>query len=305
MARPLVLLNPKCNYGTGRKRWDKVGAGLRERLGDFDLVEFGAADSMKDLVARGLDNGSRFLVAAGGDGTVNVILNALFELGRAGNVTLGAVGLGSSNDFHKPFRAEDYVGNCPVRVSLDRAQPVDAIRIELPSGVHYCLLNASIGLTAEANDYFNSRTGFIRVLQRLSVNTAVNAAALRTMLRFSNIPLRIKVDDSATVELEVNNMGVIKRPYFAGSLRYDTPIAPDDGRLGVNVAHGLSFFGRIGAFAAVSRGSFNGRPGTRTAYGRRVEVSGPHDFAVEFDGEVTRTDRISFSVVPKAIEVCL
>ncbi len=305
MARPVVLLNPGCNYGTGRRRWERAGPGLHERIGDFDLVEFGPEDSVKDVVARGLADGARFLVAAGGDGTVNVILNALFELGRAGEVTLGAVGLGSSNDFHKPFREEDYIGGCPVHTSLDRARPVDVIRIESPAGTRYCLLNASIGVTADANDYFNSRSGFIRALQRVSVDAAVSAAALRTMFRFRNIPLRIKVDDSEEVELEVSNMGVIKRPNFAGSLCYDTPIAPDDGRLGVNVAHGLSFFGRIAAFAAVSRGKFSGRPGTCTGYGRRVEVSCARDFAVEFDGEVTRTDWAVFTVVPRGIEVCL
>ena len=37
---PLVLLNPGCNYGTGRKRWENVSPGLRERIGEFDLVEF-------------------------------------------------------------------------------------------------------------------------------------------------------------------------------------------------------------------------------------------------------------------------
>jgi len=305
MARPLVLLNPGCNYGTGRMLWEKASPGVRERIGDFDLVEFGPGDRARDVVARCLDGSTRFLIAAGGDGTVNLILNALLELGRAGEVTLGAVGLGSSNDFHKPFRKEDYVGGRPVRVSLDRARPVDVISIELPSGIRYCLLNASIGVTAEANDYFNSRSGVIRTLQRVSMDAAVASAALRTMFRFSNIPLHIKVDDSEEVELEVSNMGVIKRPHFAGSLRYDTPIAPDDGRLGVNVAYGLSFFGRIKAFAAVSRGSFSGRPGTRTGYGTRVEVSGPYDFAVEFDGEVTRTDRAVFTAVPKGVKVCL
>ena len=305
MARPLVLLNPGCNYGTGRRRWDKAGTGLRGRIGDFDLVEFGRRDIVKEVVARGLDSGARFLIAAGGDGTVNVILNALLELGRAGEITLGAVGLGSSNDFHKPFRAEDYVGDCPVRVSLDRARPVDAIRIELPSGVRCCLLNASIGVTAEANDYFNSRTGLIRALQRLSVNAAVNVAALRTMLGFRNVPCRVRIDDAEESELEISNMAVMKRPNCAGSLCYDTPMAPDDGRLTVNVAYGLSFFGRIAAFSALSRGRFSGRPGTLTRYGTRVSVSSSCDFAVEFDGEVTRTNQARFSVVPKAIEVCL
>jgi diacylglycerol kinase (ATP) len=302
---PLVLLNPGCNYGTGRKRWQKVSPGLRERIDEFDLVEFGPGDSVKALVAGGLDSGARFLIAAGGDGTVNVILNALFDLGRAGEVTLGAVGLGSSNDFHKPLRKEGYIGGCPVRVDRARARPVDVIRIEWPGGARYCLLNASIGVTAEANDYFNSRSKFIRALQRMSVDAAVTAAAVRTMLGFRNVPCRVRIDDAEESELDVSNMAVMKRPNCAGSLCYDTPVEPDDGRLAVNVAYGLSFFGRIAAFTALSRGRFSGRPGTLARYGTRVSVSGSRDFAVEFDGEAFRADRAVFTIVPKGIEVCL
>jgi diacylglycerol kinase family enzyme len=308
-ARPLVLLNPACNYGTGRRRWDRVRAGLRERLGDFDLVEFGPADSVSDLTARALDSGVRFLVAAGGDGTVNVILNALFGLKRAAEVTLGAIGLGSSNDFHKPWRKDGLIAGCPARVDLSSARPVDVIRIDYADGgtsmTRYCLLNASIGVTAEANAFFNSRSYAIRALQRVSVDAAVTAAAVRTMLGFRNINCHIGVDDAAAFELAVSNLSAIKRPNVAGSLCYDTPVALDDGRMAVNVAFGLSFFGRIAAFAALSRGRFSGRPGTVTCYGTRVEVSSGSSFAMEFDGEVVQTSRAVFTLVPKGIEVCL
>jgi diacylglycerol kinase (ATP) len=308
-TRPLVLLNPGCNYGTGRRRWDKVCTGLRGRIGDFDMVEFRPSDSLRNLTARALDAGARFLIAAGGDGTVNIILNALFDLGRAGGVTLGAVGLGSSNDFHKPYRKERFIAGCPARVDLSSARPVDVVRIDYADGgtsmTRYCLLNASIGVTAEANAFFNSRSGFIRALQRVSVDAAVYAAALRTMLGFRNIACRINIDDAGGLELDVSNLGVIKRPNFAGSLCYDTPVALDDGRMAVNVAFGLSFFGRIAAFVALSRGRFSGRPGTMASYGTKVEVSSPRHFAVEFDGEVVGASRAVFTVVPKGIEVCL
>jgi len=309
MPLPVVLLNPSCNYGTGRRRWDKVSDGLRGRIGDFDLIEFGPADGTKGFVAGALDSGARFLIAAGGDGTVNVVLNALFELGRAGEVTLGAVGLGSSNDFHKPLREGNSIAGHPARVDPSSARPIDVIRIDYADtgaiGTRYCLLNASIGVTAEANAFFNSRSSVIRALQRVSVDAAVTAAAVRTMLGFRNIACRIKVDDAAELELAVSNLAAVKRPNCAGSLCYDTPVAPDDGRMAVNVAYGLSFFGRIAAFAALSRGRFSGRPGTITSYGAKAEVSSGSSFAVEFDGEVVEASRAVFTIVPKGIEVCL
>jgi len=39
MPKPLVLLNPGCNYATGRSRWNKVETGLRARIGEFEVEE--------------------------------------------------------------------------------------------------------------------------------------------------------------------------------------------------------------------------------------------------------------------------
>jgi diacylglycerol kinase (ATP) len=337
MPKPLVLLNPGCNYATGRSRWSRVETGLRARIGEFDVEELGSEGGVNEQVRAALARGVREFAAAGGDGTVNLIANALLELGER-HVVLGAVGLGSSNDFHKPFRKEDYIAGMPVRIDFARARPVDIIRIEyedagqpgemingkresgndkvrIPDfGVspsprspsrRYCLLNASVGVTAEANAFFNTRTAFIRGLQRVSQDLAVTAAALRSLFAFKDIPARITIDDDPALDLPITNLGVIKRPNFAGSLKYDTEIAPDDGRLGVNATYGLSLFGRVAALTALSSGRFQGRPNTLCRHGADVRVTSEREFAVELDGEIVRTRTARFSVVPKALEVCL
>ncbi|MCX6841976.1 MAG: diacylglycerol kinase family protein [candidate division WOR-3 bacterium] len=312
---PLVLLNPGCNYRTGAKRWARVEPELRLRLGGFDVEELRSESEVRAQVQAALGRGVRVFIVAGGDGTVNLVANALLEPGAAPEVTLGAVGLGSSNDFHKPFRKEDFIGRMPVRVDLERARPVDVIRIEyedpqsrtpdLRPLARYCLLNASIGITAEGNAFFNTRTMFIRLLQRVSHNLAVTATALRTMFVYKNIPCRLQVDDSPAAEFAITNLGVIKRPNFAGSLRYDTPIAPDDGRLGVNLSYGLSLPEKVATLAALSGGRFWGRPKTLCLSGARAVVTSPERFAVELDGEIVYARLARFSVIPKAMKVCL
>jgi len=337
MPKPLVLLNPGCNYATGRSRWNKVETGLRARIGEFEVEELRSEGTVKEQVRAAFVRGIRNFAAAGGDGTVNLVANALLELGERG-VVLGAVGLGSSNDFHKPFRKEDFIAGMPMQVEFARARPVDAIRIEYEAagppgemakgkgesgndkvripdfGIYpspptpsrrYCLLNASIGITAEANAFFNTRTAIIQALQRVSQDLAVTAAALRSLFMFKDIPARLSIDDELERNLSITNLGIIKRPNFAGSLKYDTEVALDDGRLGINATYGLSLFGRVAALTALSRGRFQGRPNTLCRHGTDVRVTSDREFAVELDGEVIRTRSARFSVMPKAIEVCL
>jgi diacylglycerol kinase family enzyme len=330
MTRPLVLLNPGCNYATGRSRWARVEPGLRARLGEFDVEELQSESEVKAQVSSALSRGVVWLAAAGGDGTVNLVANAMLELG-AKDAVLGGIGLGSSNDFHKPFRPEDFIARMPVRVDFAHARPVDVIRVEYADGaggpptansesglrrsdfvirtsatksLRCCLLNASIGITAEGNAFFNRRTAFIRALQRISHDLAVTGAALRSLVAFKDIPARLAIDGAAA-ELAVTNLGILKRPNFAGSLRYDTEIAVDDGRLGVNASCGLNLFERMSTFAALSRGRFQGRPKTLCRYGTSVEVAAERRFAVELDGEIVYARTVRFLVMPKVLRVCL
>ena len=67
--------------------------------------------------------------SATGSGTVNGVLNAI--LAQGADVTLGAIGLGSSNDFHKPFAKDKRVGGAPVRLDASRAIRADVGRAVL------------------------------------------------------------------------------------------------------------------------------------------------------------------------------
>jgi diacylglycerol kinase family enzyme len=305
----VVFLNPGSNYGTGQARWDKVKDALLSRCGSFQTIVTASPDELRQKVTETLRGGDRMLIAAGGDGTVNLLLNAVIAATDDPDIMIGGIGLGSSNDFHKPFRPEACVGPIPIRVDAGRSFPCDVIRIDYLDALgghqrHYCLLNASIGVTAQANAFFNSRTSYIRLIQRLSTDLAVAAAALRTMMTFRNIPCRVRVDSNVEEQFAVTNLGVVKNPHFAGSFCYDTAIAPDDGFVGVNLCYGLSLPGMLAMLAALQRHEFSGRPKTRCWRASSLSVSSDSAFALEMDGEVVQTRSAEFSVVPRRVRCC-
>lgn len=305
----VVFLNPRCNYGTGRQRWERVRNGVEERTGPFEFVETSSPEELAFRVGEAARSGERVLVSAGGDGSVNLLLNTVIAAGLGPDTTIGAVGLGSSNDFHKPFRAEASVRGTPVRVDVAGGKLCDVIRVEHtgPDGrqsTRFCMLNASVGVTAEANAYFNSRHRFVEFLQRLSVNLAISATALRTVLAFRAIPCRLEVDGAEPEHFGVTNLGVVKNPHFAGSFCYDSPVTPDDGRIGVNLCWNLSRVEMAAMLAALRRGEFSGRPKTRTSLAREAKVESDEPFALEMDGEVAQAHSARFSVVPQRVRCC-
>lgn len=305
----IVFLNTRASYGRAAVRWARVRTGLERRAGTFEVREIGSfggvAASLREAAARG----ERAFVAAGGDGTVNLLVNALMGLDGVEDVTLGAVGLGSSNDFHKPFGRNSFIAGVPVRVDCEHAQPCDVIRIDLEddggrSATRFAIINASLGITAEANANFNAPSGFVRAARRLSVDAAIVASVLRTLWTYRDVECRVIIDGTDEGTFSVSNLGVIKNPHFAGSFCYDTPIAPDDGTLGVNLCERLTPFQALATLAALSRRRFRGRPKTRSWIGGRVSVEGARPFALETDGEVLRARRAEFTVLPKRIRCC-
>ena len=155
----LIIVNERANAGNGARRWRKVEAALRNSGAAFDVASTDSEADAERVVAAAATQGHEVVVAAGGDGTVNGVLNAILTNGT--DVALGAIGLGSSNDFHKPFAPDKCVDGVPVRLDPTQAVRADVGRATLtePSGatrIRYFVLNASVGVVAQGNAFFNT-----------------------------------------------------------------------------------------------------------------------------------------------------
>jgi diacylglycerol kinase family enzyme len=266
--------------------------------------------SLSGQAEKALTNGENFFIAAGGDGTVNLLLNALLNKSSCKPETIiGAVGLGSSNDFHKPFRPEAFIEGIPLRLNRECTKPSDIIRIKFYDTLghvftRYCIINASIGITAKANAIYNSCLPFIKQIQRISIEGAIFVSALKTIFTFQNIPCQIALEGSPPLSYRLTNLGVIKNPHFAGGLCYDTPVKPDDGRLGVNLCAGMTIMESIKTLARLYKHRFRGCLKTYSWSTTSLSVSSEQPFALEMDGEVVQAKQAEFRLLPKQVRCC-
>jgi diacylglycerol kinase family enzyme len=283
---------------------------LLSKVGPFKLEVIQSAESISPRVSSLMRSGESVYIAAGGDGTVNLLLNAIMLANENPNdVVLGAIGLGSSNDFHKPFALREMVHNVPMRIKSETALASDVICVQYldlnnQRSTQFCLNNASIGVTAEANALFNRRLGIIRGLRKLSVNGAIAATAMKTILVYRNLPCRLGVEHSDVDDCMITNLGIVKNPHFAGSLSYEPLVQPDDGQMGVCLCEEMSRSQAIFALARLARGKFQGYPNTRTWRATQVSVESKQWFTVELDGETIKTRAAEFSVKCKALRCC-
>jgi diacylglycerol kinase (ATP) len=306
----IVLLNPRAGGGTAMNKWRRLCA-IRPPSGEDVEIHLLTPDfDITRTLAEAAARGENHVLAAGGDGTVHTTLNALMQLPEQirKDFVLGAAGLGSSNDFHKPFEKTRLVEDIPIRMDFSKPawRDVGAVRIvhQEKSSRHFFLINASIGITAEGNGLFNSPDPVLAILKQNSTALAIAYAAIRALVAHRNIPATLEIPEEAPADLMITNLGIVKNPYFSGSLRYDT--APDysDGNFQVHAATDMGLMERLRLLIALSRGRFRGMAKTQSWTVSRISLAAESPFLLELDGEIYRADRAEFSVVPQAIQVC-
>lgn len=298
----VVFVNPTAGGGRALHAWSAIEPVLRQRYDAVDVHVATDRSATVRSVRKVLAEGQRFLVAAGGDGTVQRVLQAMMEAEPSGTEPpcLGAIGFGSSNDFHKPLRCEQRIAGVPCKLDALQAarRDVGVLTFDTDGGKtvrRYWLLNSSLGVTAQANAFFNAPDAVLARLKRHSTPLAIGYAALHTLLTAPPVSVRLMYDGKEE-SIEAANLAVVKSPFCSGSFRYDSPFEPASGAFHVHLCEASSRPRLLYILWHLGRGRFRRLPGTRSWTARRIEVTTAAPVAVEFDGEVVQTRRARFSI---------
>jgi diacylglycerol kinase family enzyme len=227
-----------------------------------------------------------------------------------GGLQLGALALGSSNDYHKPFRSDQQIDGISCKIDFSHTQPRDVglLGHEDEQGqwqTRHWIINAGLGLTAEANALFNEPSLVLDVLKRRSTSAAILYAAIRTTLRFRNGDRLVQVASQPWMSTIVTNIGVVKSPHFSGGFSYDSDFDPASGRFHVHLCENMPLPLVLFTLWQLSRQRFNDLPRTRSWQTNHLVVTADNPFAVELDGEVIHSKKVAFAIADRRLEVCV
>ena len=308
----VIIINPLAGGGKAIQKWTKIKSHIYKRLGLVETILLNKNVNMKDCVAELLKQGYKNFIAGGGDGTLNVLLQNLIRLvpsTQLDNIKIGAIGLGSSNDFHKPFNKQQMESGIPTMKDFAsaRLRDVGILSFDDNNGQKqqkYWIINASIGITAEANLFFNTPDFFLNYLKKSITNAAILYAALCTIATYYNRDINIRIGNNESKKISLTNMGVVKSPHFSGNFSYNTPFETDNGKFYINISRDMYLLDTLSLLRNLSKNNFCGLPKTESFCSNNLLVESDKRFAVEFDGEVIATHKANFSIKQKMIRVC-
>ena len=306
----IILINKNSGGGTARRKWDRVYPRLNLN-GSTEIFYVGVNGSADEIVLEALNKGKTDFVIAGGDGSINYFLNHLINLVEPEllkEIKIGAIGIGSSNDFHKPFHSQNLAENIPLKIDFNDAvlRDVGCLIYEKNGKTFkkYFLINASIGLTAEGNQFFNNPDFILRYLKKMSTQTAITYAVIKNILTYKNSKIKMEINNESFTA-NITNLGIIKSPFFTGRLRFQSDPLPDNGLFDVHLYKSLSKVKLLKLFFNLSKNKADESFNKKFWRTNRVSISSEIEFAVEFDGEVITTKNAEFSVIPRLIKVCI
>lgn len=305
----LIIVNPYCHQGKGWKRWLSVSDEVQRRMpaGTKEII-LEKGSSLQDTLGPVLeDSAQTCVISAGGDGSIHYLVNYLMSLPVTvrEKMLIGVIGLGSSNDFLKPFGEK--INGIPVRINTDRPSirhDVGLAEYSNGNGIlrKYFIVNASFGVTAEANWNFNHPGKLLQFLKKTTTSGAILYTALKTILLHHNQTCTLRYNDNE-YQTAVSNINILKIPFVSGSFFYKQPIAPDDGRLSVNICSEMTKWELINVMQMLQKGQFNMRGKTRSAFSTRFQLSSQEQVVFECDGETDQSDRVTISILPHALHV--
>jgi diacylglycerol kinase (ATP) len=258
-------------------------------LGD-DLVDARNDEEVRAAARAALERGIDVVVAAGGDGTVDLVAGELLGTRTA----LGVLPLGSIMNIARMLDIPRELEAAAAILANGSPRTIDVGEVEdAPTGRLIFYESASVGLPA----------AIFREAAR--VDRGDWSSVLRTVwvaLRYRPARMRIRLDDQE-VRTRALMVTVSNGPYIGVGMTVAPGARLDDGRFDVRVFRGFTTWGLLRYLATIAFGRRRSAPRVSTYRSVRVRISSVHPLPARADGNDLGSTPITLRTLPAALTV--
>jgi len=295
-----VIVNPAAGAFSTRRKWPIISK-LLERIGlPFDFTYTEGVGHAIELARLAASDGYRYLVAVGGDGTVNEVANGILHSTNAATTALGIVSTGTGSDFVRSVGiSRDYTAACSTLTSHQR-RSIDVGVVEYQHNgqtfKRFFVNAAGVGFDAAV----------VKETERLPKFFGGTApyvgGMLRTLFSYRNKPVVVRVGDEVE-EYRVLNVAVANGGYMGGGMHIAPQAELGDSLLDVVIIGDMGKLELLKEFPKVYKGTHVTLPKVRMKKATHVTIESAEQVLVYADGELLGECPASFRVVPGALSL--
>lgn len=300
-----VIINPASAAGRTGRNIGKITARLKDILGPVTEILITRAPGEATEFARSSANG-RFgaVVAVGGDGTINEVVNGIYKDDKPVNpdLRLGVIasgtssGLAQSLDFPKSM--EDQIGI----IKSKRTRAIDIGRItyqasDPSSAGRYFVNECQIGIggtivkkVAKSHKFFGGRIAFGWV-------------TLLETFRDSPKRINLSVDGNQPETIFIHGMTAANGIFMGGGMKLAPGALLDDGLLDLLLIHEQGIVRRFYSYSKIYSGKHVGSDRFSYIKCSRISLTSDDLVHVGADGEILGTAPCEIRIIPRSLAI--
>ncbi len=309
----IFVLNPAAGQGKALDLKEAILKAKEKTALDVEIYEtkevLDAEVFVSDVVKNIDDTKKVRIYACGGDGTVNEILNAILHTGRADNIELGIIPVGTGNDFVRNFgEIEDFL-DIEKQLAFE-TQKTDVIRYKFRKNnftyTRYGINMFNIGFDCNVVDI----TARLKKMPLVSGSLAYIMGVAAMLVKMKGANLKVEFEDGEIFDGKMLLIAVANGCFCGGGVKGVPLATTNDGLMDVSLIKKCSRAKFIKLFPEYAKGIHLENEGAKELFiykkSKKLKIiANEKAMLFSVDGEITQADEISFEIVPEAISVAL
>lgn len=299
----LVIVNPNAGNKKGSKDWARISSLLKNNGIAFTPFFTECRRHAIDITIDGIAKGFRKIIAVGGDGTMNEVVNGVFTQTHcpSTDIFLGMITVGTGNDWGKMFGIPpDYEDAIKV-IAEGSTRLQDAGIVTYYRGIsresRYFINIAGIGFDAVVV----KRTNLQRDRGRKG-KTIYLLNLLRSLVFYRHTVTSVAIDGNIIKDAVFTISIGIGR--FSGGGMMQTPKAiPDDGLFDITIIRKIGKGEVIKSLKMLYNGTILNHPKITGHMGREILIDSDPLIHLEADGESLGHSPIELKILPRSVNV--
>ncbi|MCK1981677.1 MULTISPECIES: diacylglycerol/lipid kinase family protein [Peribacillus] len=296
------IVNPMAGNEESLKIWKKAEEILKSKAVPHEVFftrEKGHALRLTKKILSGTNQDTR-VIAVGGDGTINEMINGAMGFP---NAIIGSLAAGSGNDYVRGIQKTESMEEALSLFQDNAFNTIDIGQFETNGKVGYFVNSLGMGIDAEISDEANRSPlkkwfNFVRAGKLIYLFIFI-----KKLFSYKPSCMELIIDGKRHLLKKVWFIVIANQPYFGGGMKISPMSKVDDGRLNVIAVHDITLLKLLTVFITVLWGGHLNIKNVDSFSGKMIKMKNHGSVKIQSDGEIVGRDEVAAVVLKEKMRV--
>lgn len=293
------IVNPVSGNKRGEKVWKQIQKVLEAEKVAYEVRVTSKKGEARELARALLAQGNlKKIVAVGGDGTVNEVVNGWFD--AEANCLFGHIPTGSGNDFARAHRIPmEPLAAWKEIAAGEGERTIDLLCLNKRIAVNAVGAGFDGQIAQTANEaYYKKICNWLRLGA-----VAYSISVLRVLFSYQPGTVYLEIDGEIFEQHDVWMITVSNVANYGGGMLISPQALPDDGLADICLIRKLGRWELLRAFPKIFTGGHVNHPAVQFYRGKEIKVSSELPLLAHADGEVVAETPIQVELLPQRLRI--